>query len=234
MSQRQSQEIMEARTSRALRTEAQLISNAFFDETPQLNINTAWLSPVWLSRTQQVFRNAICLCNGAHLYNLKALDKKVFDLCAQLLHPETGLRTVDAAELLQADREIWAEMIAVRSDGWSLDEALHELTKIRANVNSLLQPRPKPAQLSKGLGKGKGKDKSKSKTRTDYLKDDKESAQLAAALTNLALSHNNSTLCLRYNRRSCTNKQRLRCQVAEWLCVRPQASCAHASLQISG
>ena len=98
MSQHQYQEIMEARSSRTLRTEAQLISNALFDETPQLNINTSALSPAWLSRTQQVF-------NGAHLYNLKALDKKVFDLCTQQLHPETGLRTVNIIKLLQADRK---------------------------------------------------------------------------------------------------------------------------------
>ena len=73
-------------------------------------------------------------------------------------------------------------------------------------MHTLLQPRPKPAQLSKGLGKGKGKDKNKTKTRADYLKDLKESAQLTAALKNLALSHNSKTLCFRYNRQSC-NKQ---------------------------
>ena len=73
-------------------------------------------------------------------------------------------------------------------------------------MRTLLQSRPKPAQLSKGLGKGKGKDKNKTKTRTAYLKDGKESAQLTAALKNLALSHNSKTLCLRYSRQSCTNK----------------------------
>ena len=211
MPQHQYQEIMEARTTRTLRTEAQLISNALFDETPQLNINNASPSPPWLGRTQQVFRNAICLCGGAHLHNLKALDKKVFDLCTQQLHPKTGLRTVNTAELLQADRKIWAELIALHSDGWPLDEALHELTKIRADVHTSLQPRPKPAQpASKGTGKGKGEDKTKTKTwqaRTEHLKDDKEAAQLAAAMKNLALSHSSKTFCLRYNRQACTNKQ---------------------------
>ena len=107
---------------------------------------------------------------------MKALDKKVFELCTQQLRPETGLRTVNTSELLQADRKFWAEIIAMHTDGWSLDKALHELTKIRADVHTLLQPRPKPAQqTNKGMGKGKGKDKNNTKTRADFLKDDRES-----------------------------------------------------------
>ena len=76
MSQRQYQEIMEARTTKTLRAEAQLVSSALFDETPELSIDRAHLSPAWLARTQQVFRNAIALCGGAHLAVLKAFDKK--------------------------------------------------------------------------------------------------------------------------------------------------------------
>ena len=76
MSQKQYQDIIEARAARTLRTEAQLVSAALFDETPELSIDRAHLSPAWLARTQQIFRNAIALCNGAHLATLKAFDKK--------------------------------------------------------------------------------------------------------------------------------------------------------------
>ena len=76
MSHKQYQDIIEARTARTLRTEAQLVSAALFDETPELSIDRAHLSPAWLARTQQVFRNAIALCGGAHLATLKAFDKK--------------------------------------------------------------------------------------------------------------------------------------------------------------
>ena len=93
MSQRQYQDIMEARTSRTLRTEAQLVSSALFDETPELCIERAHLSPAWLARTQQIFRNAIALCGGAHLAVLKAFDKKILDICTQSLAPDSGLRT---------------------------------------------------------------------------------------------------------------------------------------------
>ena len=110
MSQKQYQDIIEARTTRTLRTEAQLVSAALFDETPELSIDRAHLSPAWLARTQQIFRNAIALCNGAHLATLKAFNKKILDLCTQQLPADTGLRTVNTHELLQADRKIWNEV----------------------------------------------------------------------------------------------------------------------------
>ena len=42
--------------------------------------STTRLSAAWLHCTQTVFRNAIAICNGAHLQRLKAFDKKVLDL----------------------------------------------------------------------------------------------------------------------------------------------------------
>ena len=39
------------------------------------------LSAGWLTRVQTVFRNALALCQAAHLSNLKAFDKKIADLC---------------------------------------------------------------------------------------------------------------------------------------------------------
>ena len=63
------------------------------------------LSAGWLTRIQTVFRNALALCQAAHLSNLKAFDKKIADLC---LNPNLGLRTVNTQELLSADRKLWA------------------------------------------------------------------------------------------------------------------------------
>ena len=64
------------------------------------------------------------------------------------------------------------------------------------------------AVLVKG-GKGKeGDGKNKSwQIRAEHLKDDKEIAMLSSAVKNLALTHAGKTLCLRYNRQACTNKQ---------------------------
>ena len=67
MSQRTYQEIMEARTARTLRTEAQLISAALFDDTPHQSIDKGYLNPAWLSKTQRVYSNAIAMCGACGL-----------------------------------------------------------------------------------------------------------------------------------------------------------------------
>ena len=210
MSQKQYQDIIEARTTRTLRTEAQLVSAALFDETPELSIDRAHLSPAWLARTQQIFRNAIALCNGAHLATLKAFDKKILDLCTQQLPADTGLRTVNTHELLQADRKIWNEVSSLHAEGWTLDEALHEMTCIRADVHALLQPRARPPTQKEGKGgkgkpgKGNGK-KGGGKVQT-RLKDDSKTSALSEAMRNLQLKHGNKTLCIRFNRTECNNR----------------------------
>ena len=64
------------------------------------------------------------------------------------------------AELLQADRKLWGELAAMHQDGWSLDEAQHEMTKVRSDTHALLQPRAKQVIVYKGnaaAGKGKAK-----------------------------------------------------------------------------
>ena len=209
MSQKQYQDIIEARATRTLRAEAQLVSSALFDETPEVSIDSAHLSPAWLARTQQIFRNAIALCNGAHLATLKAFHKKILDICMQTLTAEAGLRTVNTHELLQADRKIWKEIASLHSEGWSLDEDLHEMTCIRADVHALLQPRAKPPIFRDGKGKGEGgkgngkKGGGKVQTR---LKDDNKISALTEAMRNLQLKHGNKTLCLRFNRTECNDR----------------------------
>ena len=90
---------------------------------------------------QQVFRNAIALCGGARLAVLKAFDKKILDICTQNLAADSGLRTVNTHELLNADCKLWKGDISLRSEGWTLDEALREMTSIRADIHAILQPR---------------------------------------------------------------------------------------------
>ena len=104
-----------------------------------------------------MFSNTIAICGGAHLRFLRAFDKKVLDLATQSLAPDSGLRAVHAQELPQADRKIWSELAALRAEGWSLDEALHEGTKVRSDLRALLQPRAKPIALQGKGGKSMGK-----------------------------------------------------------------------------
>ena len=156
LSARQYQEHMEAKTAKPLRTEAQIIASAFFDETPEVPVEHMRLAAAWLDRIQTVFRNAWALCGAAHLHNLKALDKKVKELCLRQPDAQLGLRTPTTAELISADRKIWASLSELVAQSWSLDDALHEITSIRNDLSSLLQLRPK-MQPDKGQPKGQGK-----------------------------------------------------------------------------
>ena len=168
LSQKQYQEIIESKTTKTLRTEAQFLSTALYDETPELPVDHLRLSPAWLGRIQTVFRNAIALCKGAHLARLKAFDEKVLDLATHS-PADASLRTVTATELVSADRKLWQEIASLHSTGWSLDDALHEMTTVRADIGNLLQYRarpppppqkPPPRKETKGKdGKGGGKTK---------------------------------------------------------------------------
>ena len=218
LSSKQYQDIIEARTSRTLRTEAQLISTALFDETPELPVEHVRLNASWLAGKQAVFRNAVALCNGAHLAVLKAFDKKVLDLCTQPMPASSGLRTANTQELLQADRTLWNEIAKLVSEGWTLDEALHEFTSIRADVHALLQPRALPAQPAgqrpnKGKGKGNG-----GKSPQRVIKPDKTGTPAPSDQpANLLTRHGNKTLCLRFNKGRCTDK---RCKFSHLCAVR--------------
>ncbi|CAE7230678.1 Parp12, partial [Symbiodinium sp. CCMP2456] len=129
-SAKQYQEIMEAKSSKPMRTEAHILASALYDDTPEMAVAHLRLSASWLSRIQTVFRNAWALCGAAHLNNLKAFDKKVLDLALPDLS-DTSLRGPTTQELLAADRKIWGTIPNLVSTGWSLDEAFYEVTAIR-------------------------------------------------------------------------------------------------------
>ena len=134
------------------------------DDQPELSVESRPLSAGWLRHIQTIFRNALALCNAAHLKSLKDFDKKIADLCLKQPDRTSGLRTVTTQELLSADRRMWNTISDLLREGWSLDEALHEMTTVRSDIPSLLQWRPAQPrlphaleQLFKGKGKGKGK-----------------------------------------------------------------------------
>ena len=144
MSQRQYTEIIEAKAHRIVRTEAQLISTALFDDTPTLSIAEININESWLQAKQRIFSNAIALCKGAHLAVLKAFDSKVCEQCTQVWKPGHGLRNVSTEEMLDADRKLWRSIATlVEEQGFSLDEALHEMTHVRGDIATLMQARPR-------------------------------------------------------------------------------------------
>ena len=134
LSQKQYQEILEAKTSRAFRSEIQLLTAAFTDDQPEVAVDNRPLSAGWLLHIQTIFRNALALCNAGHLKGLKDFDKKIADLCLKQPDKSTNLRTVTTPELLAADRKIWNTISDLLRDGWRLDEALNEMTTVRSDI----------------------------------------------------------------------------------------------------
>ena len=140
---------------------------------PEMAVQQGAVTAAWLNRVQKPFRNAWALCGAAHLRNLKAFDKKVAELCLQHFEQDPGLRSPNMQELLAADRKIWNLISELYSQNWSLDDALYELTSVRGDLSSLLQPRPrvqKPPQAPnpfKGNGKGKGNQPKKRQSEWD-------------------------------------------------------------------
>ena len=96
--------------------------------------------------------------------------------------------------------------------GWSFDDAIHEITFIRAEINTLLQPRPRlPKQTyqrlesnsSKGTGKnfrsapyskGKGKSQGKSGGKTSGK---------TTWITEMMVNGNKRQLCMRFQSGKC-------------------------------
>ena len=142
MSQKQYQEMTEAKTHKAIRSEAQILG-ALLDETPEIPVENMRLSAEWLLRTQQVFRNAWVMCGAAHLHIFKKYDDKFFSLAMKKHAPESMLRSVNLSELLEADKFLWGETISLVNQKWKLDDALHEMSSARADMYGVLQPRPK-------------------------------------------------------------------------------------------
>ena len=204
LSQKQYQDMMEAKTHKAVRSEAQLLG-VFLDDTPEISMDQVRLSSEWLLKVQQVFRNAFVMCGAAHLHTFKKFDQKVFDLAMKKFAPESNLRAVTMPELLEADKSIWAEIIALVSQNWSLDDALHELSSARADLYGLLQPRPRanvPAAFSKGAPRGSPKPVVKSA----LDKKPPKSSGANGLCTFIVQNNEKRTLCQRFQSGRCSSK----------------------------
>ena len=168
LSEHQYSAMIETRSSKPRRSEIQLLSQLCWDDTPEIDINSVRFSRDWLNRTSTVLRNAYALCGMCHLQVFKALDSKISEHTFPHLDSELGVRHVIAQEFFSADKKIWGVISQLYSRGtWTFEECLNELTVVRSDISSLLQPRPRipkplpPPRDGKGKGKGKGHFKGK-------------------------------------------------------------------------
>jgi len=145
LSERQESDIQAAKARRAPRSELQLLAQVCWDDPPQLSEDDLRPSPWRLSRMLQVRRNAYALSGGCHLANHKILDQKMLAAFTKAYSAESGLRAPSLKEYMEADRVIMKECYKlVNTQSWSLDDAFHELSTVRQDVSSYMQPRPRP------------------------------------------------------------------------------------------
>ena len=125
---------------------------------------------------------------------------------------ESGLRSPTITEAQNADKMIAGIIQDLINDrGWSHDQALHEMTHMRSEPTTYLQPRPRVAKPNiindktsfkgppykgsgkgpKGGGKSKSKEKGKGKGKTTWVSD-------------ICINGEWKSLCLRYQSGKCS------------------------------
>ena len=125
------------------------LSDLLLDEAPSRDIHDGPASFNLINQLLTLATNSIALCRGAHLGSFKLYQKKFLKLCFMKYESASNLRGPTSLEAQAADKRAW-ELIGelVNIHAWKLDDALHEVTQVRADLSTLLVPR---AQIPKHL-----------------------------------------------------------------------------------
>eukprot|EP00435_Cladocopium_sp_Y103_P050389 s2071_g15.t1 len=185
MSAAKCDEIVASKPSRTAKAEGLNLHSILMDEPPALEISNGSMGLHALRQLFEIFSFAMSMAELGHLSSWKAYYLKFLTLMTQRFDADTGLRGPTMLEAQSADKTLMTiavDLVVERS--WNWDDALYEITHIRAEMSSLLQPRPRlpkasappryestggkgtsqssrPGPYSKGQGaKGKGKGKS--------------------------------------------------------------------------
>lgn len=126
----------------------------------QMNIQDGQLpgAPFFISRLQTVRRNAHSMCTDVHLQVWKKLDMQCLTLYTKRY--SSNRWAPDNQEAIEAAQEMWTNIFKlVNEEGWYLNEAIHEMSDIRQDFRTLMQPRAATTvNGSTGLqGRGRGK-----------------------------------------------------------------------------
>ncbi|CAE8681276.1 unnamed protein product [Polarella glacialis] len=149
VSEKKSQEIVEARAHRHARSDLQILTQLCWEDVPQLDESDLRPNPFFISQLQAIRRNTFALCGGCHMASRKVFDNKFLNHFTKRYSEESGLRAPSLKETMEADRHLLEEVYKLVNDGgWSLDDALHEMTQVRQDMASLMQPRARPARES--------------------------------------------------------------------------------------
>ena len=167
-------ELTSSKSSKMARAEGIQLHSILMDEPPAMEISNGGLGLHALRQMFETFAFAMAMAEVCHLSSLKAYYLKFLSLMTQKFDADTGLRGPTILEAQAADKALMTTAIdLVMERSWTWDDALYEVTHIRADLTSLLQPRPKlpkPAvalrpDFSSGKGQSQG---TRVPTRTIY------------------------------------------------------------------
>ena len=207
------------------------LSDLLLDEAPSRDIHDGPASFNLINQLLTLATNSIALCRGAHLGSLKLYQKKFLKLCFTQYESASNLRGPTSLEAQAADKRAWeliGELVNIHS--WKLDDALHEVTQVRADLSTLLAPRAQiPIQLrepwrnrqvgkgirgySRGNGKGGHKGKNDSSSHAEEPPSERSTrggkgkkgptSNAGKWLSSLFMEGKQHTLCMRYQQGQC-------------------------------
>ena len=145
LSQSRSDEITSSKSQRISKSESLTLHTMLLDDPPTMEIQNGGLGLHALRSLFETFSVAMAMVGVAHLASLKEYYLKFLSYMSQRMDPESGLRTPSILEAQAADKALMTTVCELVSERkWSWDDSLYEITHIRADMGSLLQPRPRP------------------------------------------------------------------------------------------
>ena len=155
ISQDRLEEMAISRPTKQVKLEGLGLSQVLFDDVPSIEISNANMGVSTVARLMALHDTAVAMVGSCHLARLKSYTGRFIQLLSQRFEADSGLRAPTMLEAQAADQKLWSSIHALVSDkGWSLSDAIYEISEVRGEMGSLLQPRARAFVLNP---KGKGK-----------------------------------------------------------------------------
>ena len=214
LSQSKADELSSSKPTRMAKSEGLQLHALLVDTPPELNIENGSMGMHALRQIFETFSYAMAMVELAHLATMKNYFLRFINLMTTKMDSETGLRNPTILEAQAADKTLMTIACdLVTEKGWSFDDAIHEITFIRAEINTLLQPRPrlpKPTfqRIESGSSKGSGKNNrpspySKGKSGKAGGKSSGKTSGKVTWITETGINGNKKQLCMRYQTGKC-------------------------------
>lgn len=146
MSQQRMEDIQMARPFKMAKADSTSLHQLLWDEPPSIEVGNQSMGLNGIRCMLELANTSYALVQATHKGRLRAYSVKFMSLISSCVDNDLGLRHVTAFEAQAADRHLWGIMHDLMVDkGWTLNDCLHEITTVRSDMMSLLQPRPRAA-----------------------------------------------------------------------------------------